>query len=351
MPRSCNGGAGTADQSFQSFVIYDASPIEEDAPGRQSLPGGWLMQRLARYVDRRKPNRQPMRFLTLALVAPILFSTVVPLYGQEADYAALRLPRPETPSVPGLEIKGPKLVPGLEEIDPAFGPTLTADLKILVYAGGGKMYDLYITQRESVDKPFGPPAMITSCSTGLYETFPTISPDGLELLFMRFEPQTRLYYARRDSTKAEFGPAVPWNITDALPPGRYPGGPQFIDQQNVQFVTRGETTEKNRAIMLTSRDAPGTPFGEPSVFLNLKAATPYYVSADRLRAYYGVPSGLYFAALKTESDTFENPSKIVNVPISGPIWLSPKEDVLFYCSPDRGKPVSESNRKLWMLRL
>jgi hypothetical protein len=225
-------------------------------------------------------------------------------------------------------------------------------MNVLVYAGGGPRYDLYITQRDSVDKPFGPPAMIISCSHKVfYETFPTISPDGLELLFLRFEPQPRLYYAKRDSTKAEFGDAIPWAITDALPEGRYPGGPQFVDQQNVQFVTRGATADQNRAILLTSRGAPGNSFGEPSVFMNLKGPNPYYLSADRLRAYYGVPSGLYFAALKPEADTFENPSKIVDVPIEGPVWLSPKEDILFYCSPGRGKPVSESNRKLWMLRL
>jgi hypothetical protein len=103
--------------------------------------------------------------------------------------------------------------------------------------------------------------------------------------------------------------------------------------------------------MLTTRDAPGVSFGEPSVFMNLKGPNPYWLSADRLRAYYGVPNGLFFAGMKPESDAFSNPSKIVDVPIDGPVWLSPKEDVLFFCSPDQGKAVDESNRRLWMLRL
>jgi hypothetical protein len=293
-----------------------------------------------------------MKCLARFFAVSLIVAGSAPLYGQQSDYAALRPPRPETPSVPGLdEIKQPKPVPGLEEMNPAFGPSLTADMKVMVFAGGDKMYDLYITQRESVEKPFAPPQRIAGCSSARYETFPTISPDGLELLFIRFEPQTRLYYARRESTKAEFGQAVPWPITETLPPGRYPGGPQFLDQLTVQFVTRGETADQHRAIMLTGRDAPEAPFGEPSVLVNLKGPNPYWLSADRLRAYYGVPSGLYFAALKPEADTFENPSKIVDVPIEGPVWLSPKEDVVFFCSPGRGKQVSESNRRLWMLRL
>ncbi|HVJ86518.1 MAG TPA: hypothetical protein VM452_12795 [Caulifigura sp.] len=310
------------------------------------------MKQVATRVHRSRPRRASVAF-AVVLVGWPLVAAVGRLAAQDGSfYEVLRLPRPETPSVPGLEIGTPKLVPGLEGVDPAFAPTLTADLKVIVYSGGrNNRYDLWIAQRDSVDKPFGPPAVITNCSTGQYETFPALSPDGLELLYMRFEPQTRLYYSRRDSTKEEFGPAVPWAITDALPPGRSPGGPQFIDQENVQFGTRGETVEKNRAIMLTSRDAAGKPFGEPSVFLNLKAATPYFISADRLRAYYGVPKGLHFAALKPDSDSFSPPTKISNARMEGPIWLPPKEDVLFYSGPDEGNPVSEGNRKLWMLRL
>lgn len=292
-----------------------------------------------------------MHSLSRFLVGLLFVSIVIPLHGQESDDAALRPPRPETPSVPGLEIKEPKQVPGLELISPAYAPTLTSDMKTLVFSGSGSPNDLFLTHRESVDKPFVPPALIAGCSDKLDETFPSISPDGLELLFVRFGPKPKLYYSRRDSTKDEFGQAVPWPITETLPPGRFPGGPQFLDEQTVQFVTRGETADKNRAIMLTSRDAPGNPFGEPSVLVNLKGPNPYCLSTDRLRAYYGVPSGLYFAALKPEADSFTNPSKIVDVPIDGPVWLSPKEDILFYCSPGPGKPVSDLNRRLWMLRL
>jgi hypothetical protein len=292
-----------------------------------------------------------MRRLARFFVVVLIVSAATPIYGQDSDYAALRPPRPEIPSIPGLEIKEPTLVPGLELVNPAYAPTLTADMKTLVFSGGGSPNDLYITQRDSIEKPFGPPARIEGCSARQDETFPSISPDGLELLFVRFEPKPRLYFSRRDSAKAEFIPAVLWETAGALPPGRYPGGPQFLDQQTVQFVTRGDTADQNRAIMLTSRDDPATPFGEPSVLLNLKGPNPYCLSADRLRAYYGVPSGLYFAALKPEADTFANPAKILDVPIDGPVWLSPQEDILFYCSPGRGKPVSDSARKLWMVRL
>ncbi len=293
-----------------------------------------------------------MQWLARLFVAPLLFSVAAPLFGQD-DYASLRPPRPETPSVPGLEIKEPQLVPGLEEVRPAFGPSLTPDLKTLVYAGAGRGrdYDLYLTRRDAVEKPFGPAEKIVGCSSVRYETFPAISPDGLELIFLRFEPQPRLYYARRDSANLEFGAAMLWAVGQALPAGRFPGGAQFIDQQHVQFVTRGEKTEQDRAIMQTSRDAAGAMFGEPSIVLILAGPNPHHFSSDRLRAYYGVPSGLYFAGRRLEADLFGNRAKIADIPIEGPIWLSPNEDVVFYCSPGRGQPVGESNRRLWMMRL
>jgi hypothetical protein len=293
-----------------------------------------------------------MQWLARLFVVLLIFNQAA-LYGQDSDYAALRLPRPQTPSVPGLEIKEPQLVPGLEEVRPAFGPSLTPDLKMMVYAGTGRGrdYDLFVTRRESVDKPFGPPEKIGNCSSGRYETFPTISPDGLELIFLRFDPQARLYSARRDSTNAEFGAAAPWSVSEALPDGRFPGGAQFIDPQHVQFVTRGEKTDQERVIMLTSRDAVGAAFGEPAVVVILPGPNPHHFSTDRLRAYYGAPGGLYFAGRKLETEIFGNRSKIADVPIEGPVWLSPKEDVVFFCSPGRGQAVGESNRRLWMMRL
>jgi len=292
-----------------------------------------------------------MQWLVRFLLVPVIFSAV-PLYGQD-DYPSLRPPLPNTPSVPGLDLKEPQLVPGLEEVRPAFGPTLTPDLKILVYAGAGRGrdYDLYLTRRDSVDKPFGPPEKIAGCSSVRYETFPTLSPDGLELIFLRFEPQARLYYARRDSTNVEFGAATPWAVSEALPAGRFPGGAQFIDQQHVQFVTRGASTDKDRILMQASREAAGAAFGEPSTILIIPGPNPHHFSADRLRAYHGAPSGLYFTGRKLEADLFGNRLKIADVPIEGSIWLSPKEDVVFFCSPGRGQPVGESNRKLWMMRL
>jgi len=67
-----------------------------------------------------------MQWLARLFAVPLIFAVAAPLYGQQSDYTALRLPRPETPSVPGLdEIKQPKLVPGLDEMNPSFGPSLT----------------------------------------------------------------------------------------------------------------------------------------------------------------------------------------------------------------------------------
>ncbi|HEX5445461.1 MAG TPA: hypothetical protein VFW87_16665 [Pirellulales bacterium] len=38
-----------------------------------------------------------------------------------------------------------------------------------------------------------------------------------------------------------------------------------------------------------------------------------------------------------------------NIPTDGPVWVVPKEGVMFFCSPGYGGQV-ETSRKLWMLR-
>jgi hypothetical protein len=256
------------------------------------------------------------------------------------------------PALPALELSVPILVPGLEKIDPAYGPSLTHDLTVLVFAGAGKKrgdYDLFIAKRADPASAFSKPTRIDACSSGRYETFATLSPDGLELVFLRFEAQPKLYYARRDTLDEAFGKPVPWAVAEALPPGRRPGAAQFIDETHVQFVTHGKTASEDRQLLLAVRETPRSPFGDPVPLEFTQAPVPQFVTSDQLRSYFGLPNGLHVAARDSEAEPFGMPTRISDIPADGPVWVVPKEGVIFFCSPGFGGQV-ESSRKLWMLR-
>lgn len=266
--------------------------------------------------------------------------------------AAVRAPRPVSPSLPGLDINTPVLIPGLEQVDPAYAPTLTPDLREIVFSGAGLRspdYDLYLAKRVAVTGPFLTPVKIDSCSSPQAETFPTLSPDGLELLFIRFDSQPGLFYARRDSLDADFSAPVRWEAAARIARGRYPGGAQFIDMHHVQFVTRGRTPSDDRQILLMARQTLQTGFANPVPLNFTEAPVPQFVSVDGLRSYFGAPSGLLLAARHVQSEPFGPPTKISDVSADGPVWVTPKEDIIFFCSPGRGKRVGAS-RRLWMLR-
>ncbi|NQT17184.1 MAG: DUF4339 domain-containing protein, partial [Planctomycetes bacterium] len=165
----------------------------------------------------------------------------------EADaLAELRGPPPEVPSVPGLKEQVPELVPGLEEMEPAFSPTLTGDLRTIVFGhvhpgddGDQKNgYDLYMATRADVSRPFGEPQRIESTSSQERDAYPTLSPDGRELIFVRSGKFPRLLYTARDRTSSPFGEAAPWTV-----PGLKPTQtqrlqrPQFVGDLSVAFAS------------------------------------------------------------------------------------------------------------------
>ena len=80
----------------------------------------------------------------------------------------------------------------------------------------------------------------------------------------------------------------------------------------------------------------------------------YCVAEKRLRAYSGEKGGLFISARASESAPFGKETLILDAtatgPIEGPIWVSPQEDVIFYCSPGPGKAPG-SGRRLWMVRI
>ena len=130
----------------------------------------------------------------------------------QESLAALQAPPPKVPSVPGLEERVPKLVPGLEEFDAVHSSSLSADLRTIVFSAAKKLganYDLYLATRASASDPFGEPKPIESCNTGKWESNVALSPDGLDLVFVRPYVKGHFFYARRSSASSDFGEPIP----------------------------------------------------------------------------------------------------------------------------------------------
>ena len=82
-----------------------------------------------------------------------------------------------------------QLVPGLADVAFIVSPCLTGDMRGIVFAASQELRSvrhLYWSERQDVNGPFGKPKPIESCSFPEGEAYPTITPDGLEMFFMRY---------------------------------------------------------------------------------------------------------------------------------------------------------------------
>jgi hypothetical protein len=216
----------------------------------------------------------------------------------------------------------------------------------------GTGYDLYVADRASPSDAFSTPRLIESCATAECEAYPALSPDGLELLFARSDAEPVLMAARRDSRDAEFSDPTVWSCPKMNDDGLRIGYPQFVNADRVAFA-RSAADPSSRRILLCERPVAGGAFGSAEPLLMADAAPPYFVAGNRLRAYYGSDQGLAFTIRSQWEVSFGLPRPLatsaVAGPVEGPIWVCPKEDVIFYCSAGPGKELG-SSRKLWMLR-
>jgi hypothetical protein len=272
----------------------------------------------------------------------------------------IRTARPKLTSIPGLEQGVAKPVPGLEGVDPGYSPCLTADLRTIVYGAMPDVsvgYDLYTATRDDVSQPFGPARRIEACCSADTELSPTLSPEGLELFFMRSDRRPRCFHATRETTSAEFGEPKLWKIPDYDPEKKQRvERPQFLDRLHLVFCFV-ELDKPARTLMVAPRSEPKAPFGPLQRFPISNAWPPWFISANGLRAYYGSEEGLFVAARESASTSFGEAVKLADGkdtgPIDGPIWVAPQEDVVFYVSPGPGKKPGlgrgDVGRKLWMI--
>jgi len=276
----------------------------------------------------------------------------------ETALAALHAERPKEPSIPNLPEGKVQLVPGLERFTTAFSPTLTADLKTIVFAAmrhPGTGYDLYIATRGDVSQPFDTPSMISSCMSPETDAYPTISPDGLELFFVRSDANPQFFFARRESISSEFGSPVQWPV----PPvsgvdnsKRRTERPQFVDSLHLSFCAVN-LAANSRAYYVVGRSDREKTFDSPQVLPFSNAFNVFYLTEDRQHAFFGDAEGLSLAIRPKQAQKFTDGALLVlaseSGPIDGPVWIAPNQDVAFCCSPGIGKELG-TGRRLWMIR-
>lgn len=273
-------------------------------------------------------------------------------------------PRPKVPSIPDLKEGVAKPIPGLEEVEPGLSPCLTPDLKTIVYAAmtdAATDYDLYIATRDDVSKPFGPSKLIQGCQSPQSDAYPTLSADGLELIFKRSlkrsEGAPQFYRTTRDSTSSEFNAPVHWPVPGYDVRKQGIALPQLLDRTHIKFIFAD--APKARKTMICERSDPKSPFGPPresTMYFN--GWLPWFVATSGLRLYFGTPDGLFVVSRQNLNQSFGQEVRVLAAsatgPIEGPLWVAPQEDVVFYVSPGPGKKPGlgpgDKGRKLWMLR-
>ncbi len=294
-----------------------------------------------------------------------------------ADLTSPRMAKaPKEPSVPGLEIGVPVRVPGLEKIEKASSPTLSADLKTMVFVAKGERGgddELYITTRDDIRRPFRKPEALTVCNTSADEQAPSLSRDGNELFFVRDKLP---FVTTRNKTGEPFKDPVRVPVP-GVEPGEGDGMDSiqiFADDTSVALRVFRRTTEsrQNQRYVVGGRSARSSPLERADELTLWRPWAFNAFSADILRNYAATSEGVMLASRRGRTNKFGMPGLIQTLmpdktgAIDGPFWVAPKEDVLYYSSvgPEPADPKKRNTkaqapdkstnpaapRHLWMIR-
>lgn len=111
---------------------------------------------------------------------------------------------------PSAAFGAPELIASLSsDLDDATARLSPDELIVVFSRRTGSSYDLWTSARPSIDEPFAAPSLLTSVNSVNNEVWPTLSPDGLVLMFDadRATPgMYRIWSSTRTSTSAPFGP-------------------------------------------------------------------------------------------------------------------------------------------------
>ena len=155
----------------------------------------------------------------------------------------------------------------------------------------------------------------------------------------------------RPNVDAEFGKAEAWSASGLDRPGIRNGWPQFVNPETVCFA-RQHVEQASRQLWLARRGTSGE-FAVAQMLPCQEPFAPWVISAGGVRACFGNEEGVFVSARQTSSHPFGRGIVWADAaqtgPIDGPIWVSPAEDVIVYCSAGPGQKFFTA-RKLWVFR-
>jgi len=263
--------------------------------------------------------------------------------------------RAKSPSIPGLHPGVPQLVPGLEEVDTAWTPSLSDDLCTIVFAASDdtkSAYELYIADRPNVSSAFANLHAIESCASRGHNIKPTLSPDGLELIFVRLEAKSLFYYAQRSSRSSEFGEPAGWPESKIARPDQRVCMARFLDPLHVLISVENTASQPHFLFFVVERASQSAAFGPPQSIALEGCGGVVCLRPNRLVGYYGIDKGLFVQARSNLEEALNTRVCLVDAAVcgavAGPIWVAPAEDVAFYCSAGPGQRSGRKN--LWMIR-
>jgi hypothetical protein len=307
---------------------------------------------------------KPIPILALAILIGSAVSTAwwwnspsrfpIPMGLSTAPVNTMRALPPDAPSISSTPKIRAVPIPGLEDLVECMSPTLTADLKQIVFTmnrNAATGFDLYLATRASATERFSTPVCIQSTAGPAGELDPTLSPNGLELIFIRLDGPSELWYAQRPDLDSEFTAPTKWEISQVDDKTSRLGTPQFVTPNQVVF-SRIDPEKNVRTIWSCQRASSESAFERPSLYAAPEGWPTLFFNADGQRGYYGgVEGSLLLLWRRSLESTFGPPDILTTAaatgPFNGTLWVSPKEDLVFYYSPGPGKKTGPS--RLWMI--
>jgi hypothetical protein len=272
--------------------------------------------------------------------------TVASRAAGEYSMTATLPPRPAIDSIPGQRVGLARNVPGLENTE-GYAPTLNAALTNIIFAArsGDRRtddLDLYQATRSKPSESFQPPTRLSACSSPEIETDPALSPDGLELVFVRISPtgESALLRSTRNASGDEFsepqrlqipGLAAEESVSFDSPQLLRDGGDLLVR------VSRRDAGGTRSTIFRSPRSRRDRPFEAAEELPVFVEQARHFLSADGLRGYVSRQYTIQLSCRPSANAPFSAPGKldVLNATrigqAEGPVWVSPAEDFLFYC--------------------
>jgi hypothetical protein len=158
-------------------------------------------------------------------------------------------------------------------------PTLTRDeLEIYFTSDRSGSREIWRAVRLTTSVPFDPPQLVAELTSGVDDSTPELSPDGLEIYFSR---GTNIFVATRPAIGAAW--SIPSAVTELNTPTDETRPGAMLESGNVMYLYRGAPTFD---LYVTARATRGAPWNPPALVSELisgdSEADPWVDDSNRI---------------------------------------------------------------------